>query len=93
MIEDASFEDVVTIQVRRHRLESWADKPFFDRVLRGCMVRCAAFARPAHPTCHALTQNISTPVAQHTSHRFINPNIFPLMRHHLVGNNIVLIQP
>ena len=42
VIEDASYEDVLTIQVRRHRLESWADKPFFDRVLRGCMVRRAA---------------------------------------------------
>ena len=48
MIEDASYEDVLTIQVRRHRLESWADKPFFDRVLRGCMVRRAA--RPTFAT-------------------------------------------
>ena len=38
MLEDASYEEVLTIQVRRHRLEEWVDKPFFDRVLRGCMV-------------------------------------------------------
>ena len=39
MLEDASYEEVLTIQVRRHRLETWVDKPFFDRVLRGCMVQ------------------------------------------------------
>ena len=52
VIEDASYEDVLTIQVRRHRLESWADKPFFDRVLRGCMVRRAAC--PASATSRLL---------------------------------------
>ena len=59
VIEDASYEDVLTIQVRRHRLESWADKPFFDRVLRGCMVRRAACA---HTRSHRLCLQPDSPV-------------------------------
>lgn len=36
---EASYDEVKTIQVRRHRLEEWVAKPFFASVLPGCMVR------------------------------------------------------
>eukprot|EP00890_Picochlorum_soloecismus_P005067 jgi/Picsp_1/5561/NSC_02920-R1_rna polymerase-associated protein rtf1 homolog len=40
--EEASYQEVKSIQVRRHKLEEWIVKPFFERTLPGCMVRLAA---------------------------------------------------
>lgn len=38
-LEEAGFEDIPGITVRRHLLEGWIDKPFLERTLPGCMVR------------------------------------------------------
>ena len=40
--EEADYEEVKGIQVRRHKLEEWFEKPFFDTTLPGSMVRLAA---------------------------------------------------
>jgi Plus-3 domain len=38
-LEEAAYEDIPGVTVRRHRLEDWVDKPFLDRMLPGCLVR------------------------------------------------------
>jgi RNA polymerase-associated protein RTF1 len=43
--EEAPFEEVRTIQVRRHRLAEWVGQPFFEAALPGAVVRLAT--RPA----------------------------------------------
>lgn len=40
--EEASYQDVKGVQVRRYKLEEWFNKPFFEKTLPGCMVRLAA---------------------------------------------------
>ena len=37
--EEASYEDIKAITVRRLKLEQWVKEPFFERTLPGCMVR------------------------------------------------------
>ncbi|KDD74696.1 hypothetical protein H632_c1127p0, partial [Helicosporidium sp. ATCC 50920] len=37
--EEATFEELKNITIRRHRLEAWVDEPFLDRLLPGCLVR------------------------------------------------------
>ena len=41
-LEDADFTEVKAIQVRRHKLEEWFGKPFFDATLPGSIVRLAS---------------------------------------------------
>ncbi len=38
-LEEAAFEDVGAICVRRHKLEAWVTKPFLERTLPGCLLR------------------------------------------------------
>lgn len=38
-LEEAAFEDVNAICVRRHKLEAWVSKPFLERTLPGCLLR------------------------------------------------------
>ncbi|KAG7674633.1 putative Protein RTF1-like protein [Nannochloris sp. 'desiccata'] len=40
--EEADFEELKSIQVRRHKLEEWISKPHFETTLPGCMVRVVA---------------------------------------------------
>jgi RNA polymerase-associated protein RTF1 len=40
--EEADFEELKSIQVRRHKLEEWINKPHFKTTLPGCMVRVVA---------------------------------------------------
>lgn len=40
--EEASYQEVKSIQIRRYKLEEWFNMPFFDKTLPGCMVRLAA---------------------------------------------------
>jgi RNA polymerase-associated protein RTF1 len=40
--EEADFEELKSIQVRRHKLEEWINKPHFESTLPGCMVRVVA---------------------------------------------------
>lgn len=37
--DDASYEEVKAMQVRRHKLEQWVNEPFFERCVQGCIVR------------------------------------------------------
>ncbi len=39
--EEAPFEDIKSITVRRHKLEQWLNEPFFEATMIGCMVRAA----------------------------------------------------
>lgn len=39
--EEASYQEVKSIQVRRHKLEEWIAKPIFERTLPRCMARFA----------------------------------------------------
>lgn len=36
--EEASFEELKSITVRRHKLEAWVNEPFFEDTMPGCMV-------------------------------------------------------
>jgi Plus-3 domain len=47
-LEEAAYEDIPGITVRRHRLEDWVDKPFLERVLPGCLVRLSLGERASH---------------------------------------------
>lgn len=38
-LEEAAFEDINAICVRRHKLEAWVSKPFLERTLPGCLLR------------------------------------------------------
>jgi hypothetical protein len=39
--ESASYQEAKTIQVRRHKMEEWFDKPFFKSAMNGVVVRLA----------------------------------------------------
>lgn len=39
--EAASYQEAKTIQVRRHKMEDWFDKPFFRSAMNGVVVRLA----------------------------------------------------
>jgi len=39
--ESASYQEAKTIQVRRHKMEDWFDKPFFRSTMNGVVVRLA----------------------------------------------------
>ena len=39
--EPASYQEAKTIQVRRHKMEDWFDKPFFKNAVNGVVVRLA----------------------------------------------------
>ena len=41
----ASVHELLSIQVRRHKLEQWVNEPFFEETLRGCVVRAALHGR------------------------------------------------
>lgn len=45
--DEAPFEDVKRIQVRREKLEEWLNEPFFEETLPGCMVRILMGEEPA----------------------------------------------
>jgi RNA polymerase-associated protein RTF1 len=45
--EEADFEELKSIQVRRHKLEEWISKPHFTTTLPGCMVRVVAGEKKA----------------------------------------------
>ncbi len=45
--EEADFEELKSIQVRRHKLEEWIAKPHFETTLPGCMVRVVAGEKKA----------------------------------------------
>lgn len=40
--EEAGYEDVRSIQVRRYKLEQWVNEPFLEETLAGCFVKLAA---------------------------------------------------
>jgi RNA polymerase-associated protein RTF1 len=40
--EEATYEEVKSIQVRRHKMEEWVEKPHFEMSMVGCVVRLAA---------------------------------------------------
>lgn len=62
--EEASYQEVKSIQVRRHKLEEWISKPFFERTLPGCMVRLAAGNKKA-PDGHNMYGPDGRPVIQY----------------------------
>ncbi len=39
LIEPAEMADLLTIQLKRSRLEAWHREPFFEESVRGCVVR------------------------------------------------------
>ena len=39
------MHELLSIQVRRHKLEHWVNEPFFEETLRGCVVRAALHGR------------------------------------------------
>jgi len=45
--EEADFEELKSIQVRRHKLEEWISKPHFETTLPGSMVRVVAGEKKA----------------------------------------------
>lgn len=62
--EEASYQEVKSIQVRRHKLEEWITKPFFERTLPGCMVRLAAGNKKT-PDGHNMYGSDGRPVIQY----------------------------
>ncbi|KAK9809057.1 hypothetical protein WJX72_008658 [[Myrmecia] bisecta] len=46
--EEATFDEVRTIQVKRYKLEKWVNEPYFERTMPGCMVRVAVPVSGAH---------------------------------------------
>ena len=37
--ESADYEDLKKIQLHRKQLEEWHEEPFFERTVKGCVVR------------------------------------------------------
>lgn len=43
--EEATWEEVKLVQIRRQKLEAWVKEPFFERCVAGCVVRLSVPAR------------------------------------------------
>lgn len=66
--EEASYQEIKSIQIRRHKLEEWFSKPFFEETLSGCMVRLAAGNKKA-PDGHTMYGPDGKPVVQYMAAR------------------------
>lgn len=66
--EEASYQEVKGIQVRRYKLEEWYNKPFFEKTLPGCVVRLAAGNKKA-PDGHTMYGSDGHPLVQYMAAR------------------------
>jgi RNA polymerase-associated protein RTF1 len=83
--EEASYQEVKGIQVRRYKLEEWFNKPFFEKTLPGCMVRLAAGNKKT-PTGETVYDERGRPVAQYMVAKVIglvekNPGYYKYLNH------------
>jgi RNA polymerase-associated protein RTF1 len=44
--QEASYSDILSVQLKRTDLEKWANTPFFDKTVKGCFVRLAVGMDP-----------------------------------------------